>query len=133
MSLTDIDFDFKFEQSLFRIKSETDLKDTVIDHVFTSFLKTKQNIISAKRKSDKSETQSQVERINVTQIKDVDEAVKLAHFLSHFKPPVSQLHTIIIPAVDSTLYVVTSFLDSTVRPSTKPFILTHNPLHPQIL
>ena len=69
MSLTDIDFDFKFEQSLFKNKSETDLKNNVIDPVFTSFLNAKQNIISAKIKSDKSESQSQIERINVTLMK----------------------------------------------------------------
>ena len=76
MRLTDIYFEFKFEQSLFKNKSETDLKDTIIDPVFTSFLKAKQNIISAKRKSDKFESQSQIERINVTLIKDIDEAIK---------------------------------------------------------
>ena len=41
VSLSDIDFDFKFEQSLFKVKFETDLKDTVIDPVFISFLKEK--------------------------------------------------------------------------------------------
>ena len=114
VSLTDIDFYFKFEQSLFRIKSETDLKDIVIDLVFTSFLKAKQNIISAKRKSDKSKSQSQIERINVTLIKGIDEAIKLAHLLSYIKPLVSQLHII--------LYVVTSFLDSTISSSIEQFI-----------
>ena len=41
VSLSDIYFDFKFEQSLFKTKSETDLKDTIIDLVFTSFLSEK--------------------------------------------------------------------------------------------
>ena len=86
VSLTDIDFDFKFENSLFRNKSETDLKETIIDLVFTSFVNEKQKIISASIKSDKSEIQSLVERVNVTRIKDVDEANKLANFLSQFKP-----------------------------------------------
>ena len=45
VSLQDIDFDLKFEHSLFRIKSESDLKITVLDLVFTSFLNTKQNQI----------------------------------------------------------------------------------------
>lgn len=65
VSLSDIDFDFKFENSLFRNKSETDLKETVIDPVFTSFMNEKQKIISASIKSDKTEFQSPVERVNV--------------------------------------------------------------------
>ena len=82
MSLTNIDFDFKFEHSFFKNKSEIDLKDTVIDPVFTSSLNAKQKIISARIKSDKSESQNQVERINVTLIKDIDQAIQLAHLLS---------------------------------------------------
>ena len=60
VSLTDIEFDFKFENSLFRNKSETYLKETIIDPVFTSFVNEKQKIISASIKSDKSEIQSPV-------------------------------------------------------------------------
>ena len=121
MSLTDIDFDFKFENSLFRNKSKSDLKETIIDPAFTSFVNEKHKIISARIKLDKYESQSQVERINVTLIKDIDEAIKLAHLLSYIKPPVSQLHTTIIPTSDSTLYVVKSFLDSTASSSIEPF------------
>ena len=107
MSLNDIYFDLKFEYSLFKIKSETDLKNTVIDHVFLSFLNAKQKNISVGTKSNKSEYQNTVEKINVSLIKDIDEAIELAYLLSYIKPPVSQLHTTIIPTTDSSLYVVT--------------------------
>ena len=76
LSLYDNDFDFKFENSLFRNKSETDLKETIIDPVFTSFVNEKQKVISAPIKSDKTEIQSLVERVDFTRIKDVDEAIK---------------------------------------------------------
>ena len=42
VSLNDIDFDLKFEYSLFKTKFETDLKNTVIDPIFLSFLNAKQ-------------------------------------------------------------------------------------------
>ena len=38
VSLQDIDFDQKFEHSLFKRKSENDLKTTVVDPTFVSFL-----------------------------------------------------------------------------------------------
>ena len=69
MSLNDIDFDLKFEYSLFKTKFETDLKITIIDPVFLSFLNAKQKNISVGINSNKSEYQSQIERINVTLIK----------------------------------------------------------------
>ena len=47
-------------------------------------------------------------------VKDIEEAVKLAKFLSKFKPPVSKLYTTVFPASDSTLYAATSFTDSVV-------------------
>ena len=40
-SLSDIEFDLKFEKSLFRTKSETNLKETILDHVFTYFVNEK--------------------------------------------------------------------------------------------
>ena len=54
-SLQDIDFDLKFEHSLFQSKSENDLKTTVVDPAFVSFLNTKQKIIRARSKSKKAE------------------------------------------------------------------------------
>ena len=41
INLSDIDFDLKFEQSLFKVKSENDLSNVVIDPAFISFLETK--------------------------------------------------------------------------------------------
>ena len=41
VSLQDIDFNLKFEHSLFRSQFESDLYTTVLDHVFVSFLETK--------------------------------------------------------------------------------------------
>ena len=122
MSLNDIDFDLKFEYSLFKTKSEIDLKNIVIDLVFLSFFNAKQKNISVGAKSNKSEYQNTVEKINVSLIKDINEAIELAHLLSYIKPPVSQLHTTIIPTTDSSLYVVTSCIDTTSSSSTDHFI-----------
>ena len=63
MSLNDIDFDLKFEYSLFKTKSETDLKNTVIDPVFISFFNAKQKNISVGTKSNKYEYQNTVKRL----------------------------------------------------------------------
>ena len=51
VSLSNIEFDFRFEKSLFRTKSETDLKETIIDPTLISFVKEKQKVISAPIKS----------------------------------------------------------------------------------
>ena len=122
-SLQDIDFDLKFEHSLFKSKSENDLKTVVLDPDFISFLNAKQKSIAVNSKFKKAEYQTKVEEINVTILKDIDEAIELAHLLTYAKKPsVSQLHTTIIPSRDSFLYVVTSFINSTTSSSTDPFI-----------
>ena len=132
LSLSDIEFDLKFEKSLFRTKSETHLKEIVLDHVFTSFVKEKHQVISTPIKSDQTESQSPVERVNVTRIKSVDEAIKLANFLSQFKTPVSQLYTTIFPAANSTMYATTSFTDSAVS-SPPEFVSPELPWQPRII
>ena len=88
--MQDIDFDLKFEHSLFRSQSESDLYIVVLDLVFISFLEEKQKNIIVESKSKKVEHQTKIEEINVTILKDIDEAIKLAHLLTYInKPPVS--------------------------------------------
>ena len=84
-SLQDIDFDLKFEHSLFKRKSENDLKNVVLDPNFISFLNAKHKSIAVSSK--KAEYQTKVEEINVTILKDIDEAIELAHLLTNANIP----------------------------------------------
>ena len=61
VSLQYIDFDLKFEHSLFKSKFENDLKTTVLDPAFISFLNAKQKSIAISSKSKKAEYQTKVE------------------------------------------------------------------------
>lgn len=133
VSLQHIDFDLKFEHSLFKIKYENDLKTTILEPDFVSFLNTKHKIITSRSKSKKIEYQTKIEEINVTILKDIEEAIELAKFLTYAnKPPVSQLHTTIITVSDSSLYVVTSYTNTTPNSSIDSFI-PRLPLQPRII
>lgn len=52
--------------------------------------------------------------------------------MSLFKPPVSQLYTTVFPAANSTLYVATSFIDSTISSPPEP-VSPELPLQPRII
>ena len=80
VSLQDIDFDLKFEHSLFRSQSKSDLYIVVLDPVFISFLNTKHKNITVNSKWKKVQDQTKIEEINVTILKDIDGAIKLAQF-----------------------------------------------------
>ena len=54
VSLEDIDFDLKFEHSLFKSKSKSDLKTVVLDPSFISFFNAKQKSIAVSSKSKKA-------------------------------------------------------------------------------
>ena len=93
----------------------------------------KQKSITVSSKSKKAKYQTKVEEINITILKDIDEAIELTHLLTYAnRPSASQLHTTRIPARDSSLYVVTSFTNSTTNSSTDPFI-PKIPLQPKVL
>ena len=87
VSLQDIDFDLKFENSLFRSQSKSDLKTTFLDPVFISFLNTKQKYITADFKTHKVQDQTKIEQLNLTILKDIDEAIELAQFLTYANKP----------------------------------------------
>ena len=64
-------------------------------------MNTKHKNITVNSKSKKAQDQTKIEEINVTILKDIDEAIELAQLLTYAnKTPVSQLHTTIIPAKD---------------------------------
>ena len=121
--MQDIYFDLKFEHSLFRSQSESDLYTVVLEPLFISFLKTKQKYITIESKSKKVEYQTKIEELNTTILKDIDEAIELAQLLAYItKNLVSQLYITIIPAVDSSLYAATSYIASNTTTSIDPFI-----------
>ena len=94
-----------------------------MDPTFISFLNAKHKSIAVSSKSKKVEYHTKVEEINVTILKDIDEAIELAHLLTYAnRPSASQLHITIILARDSSLYAITSFINSTTNSSTDPFI-----------
>ena len=110
VSLQDIEFDLKFEHSLFRRKSESDLKTVVLDPIFISFLEAKHKTITADSELKKVKQQGKLEEINATILKEIDEAIELAQLLPYTSKPS-------IPHSNTT----TSSIVSTTSQSTDPF------------
>ena len=75
VSLQDIEFDLKFEHSLFRSKSESNLSTVILDPIFISFLEGKQKNITTNSELKKIKQQDRLEDINAIILKVIDEAI----------------------------------------------------------